>query len=575
MRRRKWLKWAGGVVGLAALGGLIAARSMRPVEVVAAPVTRGHAVDAIYATGTVEAERRVTVKAKVAGPIVALKVREGETIGSGALLASIDNPAAAIELRRGEVDAKAASAQIGPRLAATRAKITALDAQLAAAKRELGRTKSLVAAGALGSAEQEQATDRVNELEAQLAAARADLNAEQIELDAGAKRAKEAVSALETRVSETEVRAPQAGVVLAKYVEPGEVVALNQALFKVGDTKSLLLEVNIDETDIARVHDGIDGKPPSKVAARLNAFPGKSFDGQVVMVLPDANRETKSYLAKVRLDDPPSGLRSGMTAEVNIIVDERDGVLLGAGAAQKLGVKTGDVVTLVGPRGVRMTGRVHGTFAFSVPAIDDGRAFVPLKMGQTVLSRPDTVSRIEVRLGDPEQAEVYAQRMQRLFGIEVESWQKVNESFIGLFVVQDIVTAFIIGSILVVGGFGILAIQIMLVLQKRRDVALLRATGFRRADILRMFLLQGAVISTIGATVGSILGHFILSGVSRIELKATTAIGRTDHMLVSDDPKMYFYGFVFALVVGILASLVPAMRASKVEPVDVLRGMVG
>lgn len=309
--------------------------------------------------------------------------------------------------------------------------------------------------------------------------------------------------------------------------------------------------------------EGVKAAAPSVSGSALLTYAGKELPCEVRGIVP---------VSQDQVTDIQGYMLEGSWRE---FAESRDGVLLGVGAAQKLGVKTGDVVSLVGPRGVRLTGRVLGTFAFSVPAIDDGRAFVPLKMGQTVLSRPDTVSRIEVRLADPEVAELYAQRMQRLFGVEVESWQKVNESFLGLFVVQDIVTAFIIGSILVVGGFGILAIQIMLVLQKRRDVALLRATGFRRADILRMFLLQGLVISSIGATLGSTIGHFILSAVSRIELKATTAIGRTDHMLVSDDPKMYFYGFVFALVVGLLASLVPAMRAAKQEPVDVLRGMVG
>jgi lipoprotein-releasing system permease protein len=215
-----------------------------------------------------------------------------------------------------------------------------------------------------------------------------------------------------------------------------------------------------------------------------------------------------------------------------------------------------------------------GTFAFSVPAIDDARAFVPLKMGQTVLSRPDVVSRIEVRLADPEQASAYSDRMERLFGVDVESWQEVNANLLSLFTVQDIITAFIIGSILIVGGFGILAIQIMIVLQKTRDVALLRATGFKRRDILRMFLLQGAIIASIGAALGDLAGHWVLVGVSQIELKASSVIGRTDHMLVDDDPKMYLYGLMFALAVGLLASLIPALRGSRVEPVEVLRGMV-
>ena len=252
----------------------------------------------------------------------------------------------------------------------------------------------------------------------------------------------------------------------------------------------------------------------------------------------------------------------------------RDGMLLGVGAAQKIGAKIGDTVTLVGPRGVRLSAKVMGTVAFGVPAIDDGRALVPLRMGQMVLSRPDVVSRIEMRLANPETADAYAERMQRLFGVEVESWQKVNGNLISLFVVQDISTAFIIGAILIVGGFGILAIQIMIVLQKTRDVALLRATGFKRRDILRMFLMQGAIFATAGAALGSLAGHFILLGVSHIELKANTAFGRTDHMLVDDDPKVYLYGLCFALAVGLLASLIPALRGSRVEPVEVLRGTV-
>jgi lipoprotein-releasing system permease protein len=140
--------------------------------------------------------------------------------------------------------------------------------------------------------------------------------------------------------------------------------------------------------------------------------------------------------------------------------------------------------------------------------------------------------------------------------------------------VQDVITAFIIGSILVVGGFGILAIQIMIVLQKTRDVALLRATGFRRRDILRMFLLQGAIVALLGAGLGDLAGHQILSAVSQIKVKASTPFGRSDSILVDDDPKMYLYGAGFALAVGLLASALPAIRGSRVEPVDVLRGMV-
>jgi lipoprotein-releasing system permease protein len=312
----------------------------------------------------------------------------------------------------------------------------------------------------------------------------------------------------------------------------------------------------------ARALDGVMAAAASVGGSALFTYAGKELPCEVRGIEPVAQDQV-TPIREYLLD--------GTWAE---FAQSRDGVLIGIGAAEKLGVKVGDTVTLVGPRGVRQTGKIMGTFAFSMPAIDDARAFVPLRMGQTVLSRPDIVSRIEVRLADPEAAPLYAERMQRFFDVEVDSWQKVNASFLGIFAVQDIITAFIIGSTLIVGGFGILAIQIMIVLQKTRDVALLRATGFRQRDILRMFLLQGAIVALIGAGIGDFAGHEILSAVSRIKLKSSTPFGRADSILVDDDPKMYLYGAGFALAVGLLASALPAVRGSRVEPVDVLRGMV-
>jgi RND family efflux transporter MFP subunit len=320
-----------GIFAVLAIGGAAAARSTRAVDVTAVKIVRGRAVDAIYATGTVEAEHRVTVKAKIAGPVSELRAHEGETVKAGDLLAHVDNPAASYDLDRGRVEAASASAQTAPRVSSARARVETLDVQIAAAKRELGRVHALVATNALASTEEDRARDHVTELESQRAAAQADLDAARIELASNASRARAIVGGLETRVSDADVRAPQEGVVLARYVEPGEVVAVNQSLFKIGDVRSLLLEVRIDEADVARVREG------SKVVASLHAFPDQTFGGSVFVVMPDADRDTKSYLAKVRLDTPPAGLRSGMTAEVNIVVTERDGVLLAPADAIKDG----------------------------------------------------------------------------------------------------------------------------------------------------------------------------------------------------------------------------------------------
>jgi multidrug efflux pump subunit AcrA (membrane-fusion protein) len=327
------------VAGLAA-AGTVAYRATRPLPVEVTPVVRGPAIEAVYATGTVEAEDRALVKAKTSGSVADLLVREGAVVTKGDLLARIDNPVVTFELERGKVELSAASEQAGtasPRLAALASQARAQEADLALARQDLARAEDLRRTNAVAEAEVDRARARVTGLEATLAANRAEQRALAIDLRASRARAGAEVATLESRVHDTEVRSPLDGVVLARSIEPGEVVALNQVLFKVGDTRRLLLEVAVDEADVARISDGRGAKPASDVAVRLYAFPGEVFRGKVVEIYPDANRDRKSFLAKVRLDAPPEGLRSGMSAEVNIIAGRKEGSLLASSEAESAG----------------------------------------------------------------------------------------------------------------------------------------------------------------------------------------------------------------------------------------------
>lgn len=319
------------MLALVVVGGAaatIVAPRFKPVPVVATPIVKGKAIEAIYATGTVEAEDRVLVKAKTSGSVAEVFVKEGSVVKKGELLARIDNPGVTFELKRGKSDLNAASAQASanaPQIDALKAQARALEAELLTARNDLARTKSLVDSGSLASTDLERINAKVLQLEAQLAANEAQRRAVRIDLNAGAARAAANVETLQARVSDTEVRAPLDGVVLTKTVELGEVVAINQTLFKVGDTKSLVLEVSVDEADIGHVKDGDVG---SVAAVSLYAFSKQVFAGRVFEILPDADRARKSFLAKIRLDKPPQGLRSGMSAEVNIVADEHEGALL-------------------------------------------------------------------------------------------------------------------------------------------------------------------------------------------------------------------------------------------------------
>lgn len=326
-RHKKKLAFSLVVVALA---GILVARNFQPKPVTATPAARGTAVDAVYATGTVEAEDRVTVKSKSSGSLAEVFVKEGDAVKKGDLLARIDNPSATFELKRGQADLSAASAQAtaAPQIAALAAQGKALEAELDVAKKNRARVAELNASGALPRAELDSADAKVRQIEAQISANRSQQQAVRIDLNANRDRQAAMVESLSSRVSDTEVRSPQDGVVLGKLVDVGEVVSVNQPLFRVGDTSRLVLEAMVDEADIAKVSDGRGGVAPSACAINLYAYPSSAFSGTIFEVLPDANRDRKAFLVKVRFDAPPAGLRSGMTAELNVIASKKPNVLL-------------------------------------------------------------------------------------------------------------------------------------------------------------------------------------------------------------------------------------------------------
>jgi HlyD family secretion protein len=320
-RRSGWVVVA--IAGLAAAVGGVAVR-LRPVPITTTPIIRGTAVEAAYATGTVEPFDRVVVKAKVAGA-VDLKVREGAHVKKGDLIAVIDSPTLAHDLDRGKADLWAAEQQAGakgPQVVALEAQARALRADLNTVETDRARVARLVGSGSVPEADLGHLVDKGAALEAQLEANVAQQRALRIDLSARQQESSAAMGSLAARLTDTEVRSPLDGVVLARFVEPGEVAAVNTALLKIGDVDNLILECAIDEADIGHVTIG------KRVAISLYAFSDAVYDGEVFDILPDADRTKKTFLAKVRFRNPPVGLRSGMTAEVNVIIQERPGALL-------------------------------------------------------------------------------------------------------------------------------------------------------------------------------------------------------------------------------------------------------
>ncbi len=242
-------------------------------------------------------------------------------------------------------------------------------------------------------------------------------------------------------------------------------------------------------------------KRPDEIVQAIEEVPGVvaasgSLVGSAVLAL-----GSKEYSVELRGIDPPRQRRVTPIAQYVIrgtydaLSSSSEGILLGSGVASRLGAKLDDVLVCGTPRGERLSLKVVGIFEAAVPPVDNSRVYVTLRNAQTLLGRPDTVGRIETRLADSDQAVEFASRFEKMFGYDAESWQETNANFLGIFQMQDTIINFVVGAVLALGGFGILAIQVMIVLQKTRDIAILRSVGFRRNDILSVFLLQGAIIA--------------------------------------------------------------------------------
>ncbi|HUI08019.1 MAG TPA: ABC transporter permease [Verrucomicrobiae bacterium] len=251
--------------------------------------------------------------------------------------------------------------------------------------------------------------------------------------------------------------------------------------------------------------------------------------------------------------------------------EKSSGLLLGSLLAQKLRVQVGNTVTIRGPSGEPRSFEVCGIFRTGDNLIDEKRGFIHLRVAQSLLGKPSEVSFIIVKLRDPGRAPQLAAHLEQLLQHRSRSWQEREHGNLQIFKAIRYSAAITVSTIIVLAGFGIFNILTLMVLEKVREIAILRSMGYRRADISAIFLWQGLLVAVIGSVVGCLLGALLTWGVSRIPIRMRGFFA-TEHFLVSWNWHHYVAAVAIAFVGVFLASYFPARRAAKLAPVDVLRG---
>jgi len=305
-------------------------------------------------------------------------------------------------------------------------------------------------------------------------------------------------------------------------------------------------------TDIARIPDVIGVTP-------VVSGPGFARRGEATKSVTLIGIEIETYFDVIALPE-------------KIIAGRHDvgplDIVIGIELAKDLGMAIGDKLTLTTAAGIASTLTVAGIFDFGNKGANQRNVYVALRTAQNLLDLVGGASSIEVKVRDPFAAEKIAQDIRAGHDLEVDSWIKTNAQFFSAMAAQILANTLIRIFVGLTVALGIASVLVVSVVQKSKEIGILRAMGTARARVLRVFLIQGGFMGLTGALFGSLLawGFLLLwRGVARNP-------DGTPLFIVIIEPSLFAIACAGATLVGILAAVVPARRAARLDPAVAIRG---
>jgi len=356
------------------------------------------------------------------------------------------------------------------------------------------------------------------------------------------------------------------------------------------------LGVNGHITVAAFAGQKIDGY--DDLVKRIRALPGVSMatpvlDGQVLLTT--STNASRGALVRGITREDLQGLRRISDHILAGSLDDFKGdnaLAVGVGFAASYRIGIGDPVTLISPEGAATAfGTIPRVRAYKVVAIFDAGlneyntsvVFLPLPAAQIFFQKPAAVTQIEIRMNDPNDVgQLVPKLIPLLVGlpVQVRDWRHANDVLLSVLQVQKDTMFIVLGMIVLVAAFNVVSSLIMMVKDKRADIAVLRTIGASSGAVLRIFMMCGAFVGVSGTLIGAVLGVVICRNIVEIQRAIENVTGGqvfdASVFMLSTLPNTIDWDDVIRVVIlglalSILATLYPSWRAARTDPVEALR----
>jgi lipoprotein-releasing system permease protein len=308
-----------------------------------------------------------------------------------------------------------------------------------------------------------------------------------------------------------------------------------------------------------------------KIRDQVSQMPGilsvaPTMSGSALVTRGDASRsisvsgvEPDSYFKIIRI---PDYLVSGKAMLAS------DEIIVGTDLATNLGAVLGDKLTVRAASGNSVVLRITGLFDLGNKFANERNSFVALRTAQSLLGQVGAVTTIEIKITDIYAAELIAQQIAAANPVKAESWIATNAQFFTAIKAQKSSNNVIRGFVGLSVAFGIAAVLVVSVIQRSKDIGILRAMGTTRGQVLRIFLIQGGVLGLSGAIVGCAIG---IGGLAWYHSFMRQADGSELFPLLLER-QMFVVTLTIATLTGLLSAMAPALRAARLDPVAAIRG---